>query len=53
MFVYKLIARNTVEEKVQQLQQHKQGLADQMLGSGKGQLWQGNAEDLLSLFAME
>ncbi len=53
VFVYKLIARNTVEEKVQQLQQHKQGLADQMLGSGKGQLWQGNAEDLLSLFAME
>lgn len=50
VFVYKLIARNTVEEKVQQLQQYKQGLADQLLSSGKGQLWQGNAEDLLALF---
>lgn len=53
VFVYKLIARNTVEEKVQQLQQYKQGLADQLLGSGKGQLWQGNADDLLALFATE
>lgn len=53
VFVYKLIARNTVEEKVQQLQQYKQGLADQLLGSGKGQLWQGNADDLLALFATD
>lgn len=53
VFVYKLIARNTVEEKVQQLQQYKQGLADQLLGSGKGQLWQGSADDLLSLFTTD
>ena len=53
VFVYKLIARNTVEEKVQQLQQYKQGLADQLLGNGKGQVWQGNADDLLSLFATD
>lgn len=51
VFVYKLIARNTVEEKVQKLQQFKQGLADQLFAGGKGQLWQGNAQDLLSLFA--
>ena len=30
VFVYKLIVRNTVEEKVQKLQQFKQGLADQL-----------------------
>lgn len=53
VFVYKLIARNTVEEKVQQLQQYKQGLADQLLGGGKGQVWQGSADDLLALFATE
>jgi SNF2 family DNA or RNA helicase len=51
VFVYKLIARNTVEEKVQKLQQFKQGLADQLFAGGKGQLWQGSAVDLLSLFA--
>ena len=50
MFVYKLIARNTVEEKVQKLQQFKQGLADQLFAGGKGQVWQGGAQDLLALF---
>ncbi|WP_235357324.1 DEAD/DEAH box helicase [Arsukibacterium sp. MJ3] len=53
VFVYKLIARNTVEEKVQLLQSFKQGLADQMLGGSKGQVWQGNATDLLSLFSTD
>ncbi len=53
VFVYKLIARNTVEEKVQQLQSFKQGLADQMLGGSKGQLWQGEAADLLALFTSD
>lgn len=51
VFVYKLIVRNTVEEKVQKLQQFKQGLADQLFAGGKGQVWQGNATDLLSLFS--
>lgn len=50
VFVYKLIAANTVEQKVQLLQQHKRQLADQLFAGGKGQPWQGNAEDLLALF---
>ncbi|UXM83987.1 hypothetical protein N7V09_09310 [Shewanella seohaensis] len=50
MFVYKLIAEGTVEEKIQEMQQHKQGLADSILeGKGKG-AWQGSADELLSLF---
>ncbi len=53
VFVYKLIARRTVEEKVQQLQSFKQGLADQLLGGSKGQVWQGEAADLLALFASD
>ncbi|MDX3774157.1 DEAD/DEAH box helicase [Chromatiaceae bacterium AAb-1] len=51
VFVYKLITRNTVEERVQQLQQAKQGLADQLFAGGKGQTWQGSAQELLRLFA--
>ncbi len=50
VFVYKLIAEGTVEEKIQVMQQHKQGLADSIL-EGKGQgVWQGSADELLSLF---
>ncbi|MEZ9538328.1 SNF2-related protein [Shewanella sp. 10N.286.51.B8] len=49
VFVYKLIAQGTVEEKIQEMQQHKQSLADSILaGSAKSQ-WTGNADDLLSL----
>lgn len=51
VFVYKLITRNTVEERVQRLQQAKQGLADQVFAGGKGQPWQGSAQDLLQLFS--
>ena len=51
VFVYKLIASNTVEQKVQLLQQHKQQLADQLFAGGKGQPWQGKADDLLALFS--
>uniref|UniRef100_A0A486XGN1 COG0553: Superfamily II DNA/RNA helicases, SNF2 family n=1 Tax=Rheinheimera sp. BAL341 TaxID=1708203 RepID=A0A486XGN1_9GAMM len=50
VFVYKLIASNTVEQKVQLLQQHKRQLADQLFAGGKGQPWQGKADDLLALF---
>ena len=50
MFVYKLIARHTVEEKVQQMQQYKRGLADQLFAGTQGQPWQGSAMDLLALF---
>ncbi|GAB2917028.1 DEAD/DEAH box helicase [Rheinheimera gaetbuli] len=53
VFVYKLIAANTVEQKVQLLQQHKRQLADQLFAGGKGQPWQGKAEDLLNLFSAD
>jgi hypothetical protein len=39
VFVYKLIARGTLEEKIQQLQRKKAGLADAVLtGTGAGEL---------------
>lgn len=51
VFVYKLIAEGTVEEKIQEMQQHKQSLADSIFeGKGKG-VWQGSADELLSLFS--
>ncbi len=53
VFVYKLIARQTVEEKVQQMQNYKRGLADQLFAGTQGQPWQGNAQDLLALFSEE
>ncbi len=51
--MYKLIASNTVEQKVQLLQQHKRQLAEQLFAGGKGQPWQGKAEDLLHLFSAD
>lgn len=51
VFVYKLIAQGTVEEKIQEMQQHKQGLADSILSDGTQGPWQGNAEDLLALLS--
>ena len=50
VFVYKLIAEGTVEEKIQAMQAHKQGLADSILSGDKQGLWKGNADDLLALF---
>ena len=34
MTVYKLIAKNTIEEKIQKLQETKKNLADQVIGGG-------------------
>ncbi|WAJ39075.1 DEAD/DEAH box helicase [Pseudomonas sp. GOM7] len=51
VFVYKLIARGSVEEKIQQLQQSKASLARGVLeGGGQGQ-WQLDEQDLAALFA--
>lgn len=51
VFVYKLVAEGTVEEKIQHMQQHKQSLADSIL-EGKGRsAWQGDAQALLELFS--
>lgn len=49
VFVYKLIAHNTVEEKIQQLQQKKQQLADALFDAKRQSVWQGDAEELLAL----
>lgn len=51
VFVYKLIARATVEEKIQQLQQHKAELAAGVLDAGNQGGWQLEASDIEALFA--
>ena len=50
VFVYKLIAEDTVEEKIQLMQSQKQGLADSILTEDNLGLWQGDRSDLLALF---
>lgn len=50
VFVYKLIARATVEEKIQQLQRRKAELAAGVLDSSPGD-WQLQPDDIEALFA--
>ncbi|MCL1080150.1 helicase [Parashewanella spongiae] len=50
VFVYKLIAEGTIEEKIQEMQKHKQGIADSVFSGKKQTAWEGRAEELLSLF---
>lgn len=47
--VYKLIAKNTIEEKIQKLQETKQNLADQIIGGETGRLAGMSREDILAL----
>ena len=47
--VYKLIARNTIEEKIQKLQDAKRNLADQIIGGEMGQFGSMSKEDILEL----
>ncbi|HAB65253.1 MAG TPA: helicase, partial [Pseudomonas sp.] len=51
VFVYKLIARATVEEKIQQLQQRKAKLAAGVLDAGDQGGWQLEPSDIEALFA--
>ena len=51
VFVYKLIARGSVEEKIQQLQQAKASLAKGVLDGGSQGQWKLDEEDLAALFA--
>lgn len=51
VFVYKLIARGTVEEKIHQLQQHKAALSAGVLEGGRKADWQILPEDIEALFA--
>lgn len=51
VFVYKLIARGTLEEKIQALQQKKAELAYAMLGAGQANSVEITPEDLQAIFA--
>ena len=51
VFVYKLIARDTVEEKIQQLQRQKAELAAGVLDTGDSTGWQLDPADIDALFA--
>ena len=51
VFVYKLIAKGTLEEKIQALQQRKSELADSMLEEGEAQTMAVSDEDLDVIFA--
>lgn len=47
--VYKLIAKNTIEEKIRQLQETKKNLADQVIGGEMGQLGVLSKEEIMDL----
>ncbi|MDO5519538.1 MAG: DEAD/DEAH box helicase [bacterium] len=49
--VFKLIAKGTIEEKILQMQQEKQNLADQIISGEMNQLSSLNREDLLQLLS--
>lgn len=51
VFVYRLIARGSVEEKIQHLQQAKANLAKGVLEGGSQAQWQLSEADLTALFA--
>ncbi|MDF0732434.1 DEAD/DEAH box helicase [Pseudomonas entomophila] len=51
VFVYKLITRGTVEEKIQQLQQEKAALAAGLLDGGEAGQWRLGDEEIEALFA--
>lgn len=47
--VYKLIAKHTIEEKIQKLQETKKNLADQIVGGEAGQLGSLSREEIMEL----
>lgn len=47
--VYKLIVKNTIEEKIRQLQETKKNLADQVIGGEMGQLGALSREEIMEL----
>ena len=53
MQVYKLIARDTIEEKIVELQQAKQDLAETVTGSADGAILSMKPEGLLQLLQEE
>jgi len=53
VFVYRLIAKDTLEEKIQVLQRQKSELADAMLAEGSAQNIKMTQEDLHAIFAQQ
>lgn len=51
--VYKLIAKNTIEEKIEKLQETKKNLADQVIGGQTGQLGSLTREEILELLEVD
>lgn len=51
VFVYKLVAENTVEEKIQQMQQDKQALADTLFDASKQAKLPKSGDELLALLS--
>ncbi len=50
--VYKLIAKNTIEEKIQKLQETKKDLADQIISGQSGQAGSLSREDIMELLEL-
>ena len=53
MTVYKLIVKNTIEEKIQKLQETKKDLADQIIGGETTPLGSLTREELLEVLGYE
>ena len=51
VFIYKLVASNTVEEKILLMQEHKKILTDGIINADKGSIAKLTADDFLELFA--
>ena len=51
--VFKLLAKNTIEEKIQQLQETKRQLAEQVIGGAGGQTSSMSREDILALLEIQ
>jgi SNF2 family DNA or RNA helicase len=49
VFAYRLVARNTIEEKILELQARKRGLADDIIKADSGLLRRLDREDLEAL----
>ena len=50
--VYKLIAKGTIEEKIQKLQEKKKDLAEQVIGKETGQLGSLSREEIMELLGV-
>ena len=52
MTVYKLIAKGTIEEKIQKLQEKKKDLAEQVIGGEAAQLGSLGREEIMELLGI-